>query len=60
MARVCEICGKKPQMGRTVTHAHNVNKRLFKPNLRVVKTEQNGATKKVQMCMKCLKAQSKI
>ncbi len=60
MPRVCEICGKKPQMGSTVTHAHNVNKRLFKPNLRVVKSVESGTPKKVKMCMKCLKAKSKI
>jgi large subunit ribosomal protein L28 len=33
MARVCEITGKRPQSGNTVSHAHNKNKRKFYPNL---------------------------
>ena len=33
MAKVCEITGKRPQSGNTVSHAHNKNKRKFYPNL---------------------------
>ncbi len=33
MARVCEITGKKPQSGNTVSHANNKTKRKFLPNL---------------------------
>ncbi len=33
MARVCEITGKRPQSGNTVSHAHNKTRRRFKPNL---------------------------
>ena len=29
----CEICGKKPQVGNNISHAHNVSKRRFLPNL---------------------------
>jgi len=60
MANVCEVCGKKPTMGRTISHAHNVNPRLFRPNIRVLRTKVNGNTKKTKICMKCLKAQSQI
>ena len=45
--------------GRTVSHAHNVNPRIFFPNLRVVKTSVNGVQKKVKVCMKCLKAMAR-
>ena len=27
MAQVCDICGKKPQFGNNISHAHNVTKR---------------------------------
>jgi large subunit ribosomal protein L28 len=47
-------------MGRTISHAHNVNPRLFRPNIRVLRTKVNGNTKKTKICMKCLKAQSQI
>ena len=33
MARVCEICGKHPSVGNTVSHANNKTKRTFLPNL---------------------------
>jgi len=34
MARVCEVTGKKPMVGNTVSHANNKNKRRFLPNLK--------------------------
>ncbi len=33
MSRVCQITGKKPQVGHTVSHANNKTKRRFLPNL---------------------------
>ena len=34
MARYCQVTGKKTAFGNTVSHAHNVNKRRFLPNLK--------------------------
>ena len=33
MSRVCQVTGKSPMSGNHVSHAHNVNKRRFLPNL---------------------------
>ena len=33
MARVCQITGKKPQVGNNVSHANNKTKRRFEVNL---------------------------
>jgi large subunit ribosomal protein L28 len=33
MARVCEVTGKTPMTGNTVSHANNKTKRRFLPNL---------------------------
>lgn len=33
MARVCQVTGKKPQVGNNVSHADNKTKRRFLPNL---------------------------
>lgn len=33
MARVCQITGKRPQVGNNVSHANNRTKRRFYPNL---------------------------
>lgn len=56
MARVCGICGKKPMVGNNVSHAHNVNKRRFNPNLQNVRTVHEGKVKKMVVCTKCIKS----
>ena len=33
MPRVCQVTGKKPQLGNHVSHANNKTKRRFLPNL---------------------------
>ncbi|GAB4401367.1 MAG: 50S ribosomal protein L28 [Microscillaceae bacterium] len=33
MARVCEVTGKRTQVGNNVSHANNKTKRKFYPNL---------------------------
>ncbi len=55
MSRVCEICGKKPMVGSNVSHAHNITKRRFKPNLQNVRALHNGQTKKMVVCATCIK-----
>jgi large subunit ribosomal protein L28 len=59
MSKTCEVCGKHPMTGNTVSHAHNTTKRLFIPNLRTIKSKVGGTSKKIKICMKCLKAMSK-
>lgn len=56
MSRVCEICGKKPLVGNHVSHAHNLNKRRFNPNLKRVKTIRQGTVKRIMVCTGCIKA----
>ena len=33
MSKVCDLTGKKPQVGNNVSHANNKTKRRFNPNL---------------------------
>ena len=56
MAKVCEICGKKPMVGNNVSHAHNVTKRRFNPNLQTVRTMYNGRVKRMRVCTNCIKS----
>ena len=56
MAKVCEICGKKPMVGNNVSHAHNKTKKLWYPNLQKVRTIQNGQTKRMKVCTSCIKS----
>jgi len=55
MSKICEICGKKPMVGNNVSHAHNVNKRRFNPNLQRVRSVSNGTVKKIMVCTNCIK-----
>jgi large subunit ribosomal protein L28 len=56
MAQVCDICGKGPQFGNKISHAHNVSRRRWNVNLRPVRARVNGANKRVRVCTACLKA----
>ncbi len=56
MSRICKICGKKPLTGNNVSHAHNVTKRRFNPNLQRVRAVLNGRTKKIMVCTSCIKS----
>ncbi len=33
MSKVCQVTGKKPMVGNTVSHANNRGRRRFEPNL---------------------------
>jgi len=57
MGRVCQVCGRKTTFGRTVSHAHNVSSRLFKPNLQRVRVRQGaGSTRRISICTRCLRS----
>jgi large subunit ribosomal protein L28 len=56
MSKQCEICGKKPMVGNHVSHAHNLNKRRFNPNLQRVRAVLNGHVKKIMVCTNCIKS----
>lgn len=57
MSRKCEVCGKGPMFGNTVSHAKNRHRRSWLPNLLEVRTKlANGSLKTVKLCMRCLKA----
>lgn len=55
MSRECTICGKKPITGHNVSHAHNVSKRRWLPNLQKIRVEIDGKTRKAYVCTKCIK-----
>ena len=56
MAKACEICGKIPTFGHNVSHAHNLTKRRWNPNLQTVRALVNGTPKRIKVCTSCLKA----
>ncbi len=56
MAQVCNVCGKKPQFGNNISHAHNVTRRRWNVNLQSVKANVEGATKRIRVCSNCIKS----
>ena len=56
MASVCELCGKKPSFGMTVSHSHVRTKRRWNPNIQRIRALVNGSTKRVNVCTGCIKS----
>ena len=56
MSKMCDICGKKPQVGNNMSHAHNLTKRRFNPNLQNVRVLKDGRVQKLTVCTRCIKA----
>ena len=56
MAHVCDICGKGPQFGNNISHAHNVTKRRWNVNLRPVHAKVGAATRRIRVCTSCLRS----
>jgi large subunit ribosomal protein L28 len=56
LAQRCDVCGKGPQFGSRVSHAHNVTNRRFNPNLQTVRAVTNGVQRRVKACTRCLRS----
>ena len=56
MARVCDVCGKGPQSGNNISHAHNVTKRRWNVNLRPLHARVNGGVRKLRVCTSCIRS----
>jgi large subunit ribosomal protein L28 len=59
MSKVCDICGKGPQVGNHVSHANNKTKRRFMPNLQAVRAQlKSGEVKRMKVCTQCIRSGS--
>jgi large subunit ribosomal protein L28 len=56
MAKVCDICGKRPVSGNNISHAHNRTRRRWLPNLQEVRAQVDGRTKRLTVCTSCIKS----
>jgi len=56
MAQRCEICGKGPMSGSNISHAHNVTKRRWLPNIQRVRAMVDGKPKYVKVCTRCIRS----
>ena len=56
MSRKCDICGKGPMVGNNVSHAHNLTRRRWLPNLQKVRTKINGKPQRLSVCTQCIRS----
>jgi large subunit ribosomal protein L28 len=53
----CDVCGKKPSFGMSVSHSHRRTSRRWNPNVQSVRVPAGGGTtRKVTACTSCIKA----
>jgi large subunit ribosomal protein L28 len=58
MAAVCDICGKGPGFGKSVSHSHRRTSRRWDPNIQTVRAVKRpgGNKQRLNVCTSCLKA----
>lgn len=69
MARVCDVCGKGPVMGNSITlrgkakylggvgtKVTGISRRQFKPNLQRVRVTMDGSNRTIHACTQCIRS----
>lgn len=56
MAATCDVCGKGPTWGQSVSHSHRRTSRRWDANIQRVRTVIGGTPKRLNVCTSCLKA----
>jgi large subunit ribosomal protein L28 len=56
VAAVCEICGKHPGFGMSLSRSHRRTKRRWNPNIQRVRALVGGSTRRVNVCTSCIRA----
>jgi large subunit ribosomal protein L28 len=55
VASVCELCGKRPGFGMSLSHSHRRNKRRFNPNIQRVRLVIDGTPVRKHVCTSCIR-----
>lgn len=55
MAQVCDMCGKSPKFGKSVSRSHVRTNRRWTPNIQTVRALRNAATKRLRVCTSCIR-----
>jgi large subunit ribosomal protein L28 len=57
VAAVCDVCGKGPGFGMSVSHSHRRTRRRWNPNIQTVRAVVGrGTHKTLNVCASCIKA----
>ena len=52
----CAVCEKGAHFGIKVSHSHRRNNKMWKSNVKSVRVNVNGGTKKMYVCTSCLRS----
>lgn len=52
----CDVCSKDMSFGLSVSHSNRKTNRTWKPNVRKVRVIENGTSKSVNVCTRCLRS----
>jgi len=57
VAAVCDVCGKGPGFGMSVSHSHRRTHRRWNPNIQTVRAKVGQSQRqRLRVCTSCLKA----
>jgi large subunit ribosomal protein L28 len=57
VAAVCDVCGKGPGFGKSVSHSHRRTNRRWNPNIQTVHAKVGvSQRKRLNVCTSCIKA----
>jgi large subunit ribosomal protein L28 len=68
MSMKCEICGKAPSFGKSITRRGlakkkggvgqkitGISRRIFRPNVQKIRVKTAGGVRRMRVCAKCIK-----
>jgi large subunit ribosomal protein L28 len=55
MSRRCAVCAKGPTVGNKISHAHNMTKRRWLPNLQKIRIATARGVKSAYVCTGCIR-----
>jgi len=56
----CDFCGKSPQFGHNVSHSKRRTNRRWIPNIHKVTLQNEGQSRQLNLCTRCLRSQHKV
>jgi large subunit ribosomal protein L28 len=56
VAANCDVCGKRPGFGNSISHSHRRTSRRWNPNIQKVRAMVKGTRTRINACTSCIKA----
>lgn len=56
VAATCDVCGKGPGFGNSISHSHRRTPRRWNPNIQTVRALVGRTPKRLNVCTSCIRA----